>query len=218
MNPIHKFFTTAGVVSFCCLVLGTGALAEDYPFQTENRVVIEGALALPYGDLNDNFEDTDMGFGAENGFMVGFRYRYFLSPTVSISPSFHFVDFADFNGVHPEVEEFNIGTSSMRYSVELMVMSPYRSFGKPRPFLAMGAGIYRNRVQGFYNDYFNDLDESVNSLGLSFRGGFQMSGFELSLVYNLNRFNTWHFHEAYNRPRYNWDTLETRVGWVVPFE
>ncbi len=230
MNLIHKLIPklipqlipAVLVLSLCCLVLGPEALAgktaKDVSLQPTNRLVIEGALAIPYGDLNDNFEDTDKGFGADNGYVVGFRYRIFLSPTVSIAPSFHFVDFGNFNGVHPEVEEFSIETTSLRTSLELMVMSPYRSFGKPRPFLAMGAGIFRNRVQGYYSDYLKPLDESVNSLGLSFRGGMQIGGFELSLVYNLNRFNTWHFHEAYNRPRYNWDTVETRVGWVVPFK
>jgi outer membrane receptor protein involved in Fe transport len=80
--------------------------------------------------------------------------------------------------------------------VELMLMSDSRSQAGPRPFLALAAGLYRNRVQGFINNFEEDHDESVNSLGVSFRGGVQVLGFELSLVYHVNRFNTWAFHQS----------------------
>ncbi len=97
-----------------------------------------------------------------------------------------------------------------------MVMSEYRSSGRPRPFLALAMGLNRNRVQGFYQDFVAEMDESLNSLGVSFRVGMQIVGFELSLVYNLNRFNTWHFYRSDYRERYNWDNMGLRVGWLVP--
>jgi hypothetical protein len=180
-----------------------------------SQVLVEVGLAIPYGDLNDNFEDTEKGFGADNGYVAGFRYRLHLSDSFSISPSFHFVDFKNFNGVHPDVDEYRIACTSLRYAVEFMVMSPP---GGARPFLALGVGISHNRVQGYYQDFVRAIDESVNSVAWTFRGGLQVGGFELSLVYNLDRFNTWHFHESYNRDRYNWDALGMRAGWIIPFE
>ena len=99
-----------------------------------------------------------------------------------------------------------------------MVISRFRSYGKPRCFLAAGIGLYRNRVQGFYQDYIEAIDKSVSTLGASFRWGVQIIGFELSLVYNINRFNTWQFHQSDYRERYNWDNLEVRVGWLIPFQ
>lgn len=183
-----------------------------------SQVIVEAGLAVPYGDLDDSFENTRLGFGAENGFEIGFRWRLHLSSTLSLSPSFHFVDYANFNGVHPEVDEYRIQTSSLRYALELMTISEYRSFGRPRPFLAVAVGMYRNRVQGFYQDFIQAIDESASTLGVSFRGGVQIAGFELSLVYHVNRFNTWHFHRSDYRERYNWDSMTLRAGWIIPFE
>jgi hypothetical protein len=196
------------------LLLAPVAFAERPPGQ----VIIEAGLTAPYGDLGDGFENTRLGFGAGNGFEAGFRYRLHLSPTFSVSPSFHFVDYENFTGIHPEIDEYRIQTSSLRYAVEFMIMSEYRSFGRPRPFLALAVGLYRNRVQGYYQDFIEAMDESVSTLGASFRGGVQILGFELSLVYNVNRFETWHFYRSDFRERYNWDNLGVRAGWIIPFE
>jgi hypothetical protein len=209
------FMKTKLIVLTLALALAAPAAAAERP---SSQVVIEAGLAVPYGDLDDHFENTRLGFGADDGLEIGFRYRLHLSSTLSISPSFHFVDYANFNGVHPEVDEYRIQTSSLRYAVELMTISEYRSFGRPRPFLALSAGLYRNRVQGFYSDFIQAIDESVSSLGVAFRGGVQIAGFELSLVYNINRFNTWHFHRSEYRERYNWDNLGIRAGWIIPFQ
>lgn len=204
-----------GVLILCLLLVSAPpAFAERPPGQ----VIIEAGLTVPYGDLGDGFENTRLGFGAGNGFEAGFRYRLHLSPTFSVSPSFHFVDYENFTGIHPEIDEYRIQTSSLRYAVEFMIMSEYRSFGRPRPFLAAAVGLYRNRVQGYYQDFIEAVDESVSTLSVSFRGGVQILGFELSLVYNVNRFNTWQFYRSDFRERYNWDNLGVRAGWIIPFE
>ena len=195
--------------------LNQPAVAGENP---SSQVIVEGGLTIPFGNLDDDFGKTRLGFGATNGFEAGFRFRLHLSSTVSVSPSFHFVDFGTYYGVHPEIEEYSIMTASLRYSLELMVMSEYKSSGRPRPFLALAAGMYRNRIQGYYQDFHQEIDESVSTLGVSFRGGVQIVGFELSLVYNVNRFNTWHFYQSDYRERYNWDNLSLRLGWIIPIQ
>ena len=180
------------------------------------HAIVEGGMVTPYGNLGDDFQTSRLGFGAGDGLELGFRYRLPLSATVSISPAFHLVDFNDLDGYDPEVEEFTVEAISLRYSMELMVMSAYRSANTPRPFLALGAGLYRNRIQGFINGFDEAHDASISSLGVSFRGGVQVAGFELSLVYHVNRFNTWNFHSSDYRERYNWDNLGVRVGWLLP--
>jgi hypothetical protein len=182
------------------------------------QVLVEGGLVMPHGDLNDDFIKTRLGFGSDNGYEAGFRFRLNLSPTFSVSPSFHFVDFGNFNGEDAEIGEYRILTSSLRYAVEFMVMSENRSWGRPRPFLAAGVGMYRNRAQGFYQDFVKAIDQSVSTLGVSLRGGVQIIGFELSLVYNINRFNTWQFYQSDYRERYNWDNLGVRIGWIIPIK
>lgn len=196
-------------------LLPDAAVAGQRP---ASQVIVEGGMALPYGDLADGFKQTRLGFGADQGFVAGFRYRVHLSRTFSLAPSFHFVDYKDFSGTDAEVGDYRIQTSSLRYAVEFMVMSEYRSPKRPRPFLAAGLGLSRNRVQGFYQDFETLLDESLNSLGASFRGGVQIAGFEASLVYNVNRFNTWQFFRSDYRERYNWDNLGLRLGWVIPLK
>lgn len=218
MNHFLKSRGTLPGFLLCTMIVAMGWPGLAWAEHPPSQVLVETGLAIPYGDLADNFEDTARGFGAENGYFAGFRYRMHLSPTFSVSPSFHFVDYKNFNGVHPEVDEYRIQSSSLRYAVEFMVISPYQSFARPRPFLALGVGISRNRVQGFYQDFQEAIDESVNSVAWSFRGGVQMGGFEFSLVYNIDRFNTWHFHDSYDRDRYNWDAVEVRVGWILPIE
>ena len=81
----------------------------------------------------------------------------------------------------------------------------------------MGAGLYRNRVTGFYQDNTKAMDQSVNTMGYSLRAGLQIIGLEFSVVYNINRFNTWQFYQSDYRERYNWDNLGIRAGWLIPF-
>ncbi len=180
------------------------------------KVIVEAGLAMPYGNLGDDFETSRLGLGALPGLELGFRYRFMLSPGFSVSPAFHLVDYRNMEGFNTEAEEFKIEAISMRYSVEMMLMSTGTSSRVPRPFLALGAGLYRNRVKGFINGFEEAHDASISSLGVSLRGGVQVLDFELSLVYNVNRFNTWNFHASDYRERYNWDNLGVRVGWLLP--
>lgn len=195
------------------LVLPMTASAGGRP---HSQVVVEGGIVFPYGNLGADLGESRLGMGAGDGFELGFRWRYFLSNTLSISPSFHFVDFKNYSGVDETIGEFRVESSSYRWGAEFMMMSEGgpKSF---RPFLGLGVGMYRNRVKGFYQDFENPLNQSVNTLGVSFRGGVQIVGLEISVIYHVNRFNTWQFYRSDYRERYNWDCLGVRAGWVVPF-
>ena len=189
------------------------ALAGEKP---PTQVIVEVGMSAPYGTLGADFERTRLGLGATNGLEIGFSYRIPLSETVIISPTFLFVDYGNYQGFSEEVSDFRIESSSYRYGVELMVKMP-GTFKSPRPFLGFGAGLFRNRVTGFIQDFYKAVDQSVNTMGYSFRGGVQIIGLEISVVYNINRFNTWQFFQSDYRERYNWDSISFRAGWLIPF-
>jgi opacity protein-like surface antigen len=182
------------------------------------RILVEVGLAMPYGDLNDNFEDTPRGIGADNGYELGFRYRFHLTPSFSVSPGFHFVDYQNFDGVHPEVDIYSVEATTLRYTVEFMVKSAARPEGGLRPFLAAGVGLSRNRAQGYLRDFTERSDESANALAWTFRGGVQLGSFELGMVYIVNRFDSWHIHDSDVLEKYNWDTVSLRAGWILPLQ
>ncbi len=207
-----KFFTVAALV-LCVVASGSYSFAGNKP---ENHVIIEAGLAAPYGHLGADFEKTRLGLGASGGLELGFRYRIHLSNTISVAPYFHFVNFGDFNGFEPEVEDYRVASTSLRYGAEFMVMMP-GSRNSLRPFLGAGVGMFRNRVTGFVQDFTQVLDRSVNTLGYSMRFGVQFVGLEFSVVYNINRFNTWQFYQSDYRERYNWDNVGFRAGWLIPF-
>ena len=224
-----------GILRFLLLVLiavtATSAAAADIeplsPPQVSDRpgsqVLFEGAWMRPLGDLADDFRTTELGFGASDGFEVGFRLRLYLNRRWSLAPAFHFVDYGDYvdtfeEGDPGEVgDEFRIQTSSQRFSVELRYALRDHDVTW-QPYLAVAGGLYRNRVQGFVKDFTTVLDESVNSLGLEALVGLRISQLEFSALYVYNRFSTWRFfNTGYDTP-YNWDGLGVRVGWIIPFE
>lgn len=181
------------------------------------QVVVEGGWAIPYGNLGQDFHATPLGFGASSGFEAGFRIRYYISPSFSISPAFHFLNPGDFASESEVFGEYSLQANSYRYTVELMLAQPEPRLGF-QPFLAGGMGLYRNRYQGFTKPFVQEFDRSVNTLGFSVRAGVLVRGFELSWVYNFNRFSSYQFFDGNQEYDYNWDNMTLRIGWVIPFE
>jgi len=200
-------------VVLAVFVGGSPVLAGDSP---RNQVTVEFGMAMPYGQLGADFDNTRLGLGATKGLEVGFSYRIHLSESVSIAPTFLFLDYGNYDGFTEELQDFRVQSSSYRYSAEVMVKMPgsHKSF---RPFLAAGVGLFRNRVTGFYQDHIEALNKSINTMGYSLRAGVQIGGLEFSVVYNINRFNTWQFYQSDFRERYNWDNVGLRAGWLIPF-
>ena len=210
--PLSFFFRSA---ASAILFVGAmfGAALADHP---HNQVIVEFGVAVPYGDLAQDYTETAFGFGATSGLELGFRWRYHFSEAWSLSPAFHFIDYRIFNSTDDVIGVFRISVASLRYTVELM-----RQFGRAgdtvRPFLAVSGGLYRNRVVGYNKNLSEPFDESVNSLGLAGRAGIVLGMFELSAMYNLNRFASWRYFQTGDEVDYNFDNLTVRAGWTIPF-
>ena len=208
------------------LILGAllATLAGSAPAAQENgstqapaqhQVLLEAGAVWPGGDLRKEFLQSPQGFGADAGVEIGFRYRYYFHSHLSLSPSFHFVNFRPHFGKDPELEEYTVRSTSYRYSLELLLQKR-KSRATLRPFLGIGAGLYRNRLQGWDKDLATAIDGSTNTLGLFFRGGLRHGDFEFSMVYHRNRFETWQFFWTSCCQSYSWDSVSLRLGWSFP--
>ena len=198
----------------CGLMLLSGApsLAGGKP---PNQVILEVGYVKPFGDLADDFFTTELGLGIKEGLELGFRWRYRFSESLSISPSFHFVDYKNFKGENDEIGAYRIKPTTLMYSLELMyiLLDPHTAV---RPFFAVSAGICRNRAEGYWKTWEQAFDSSVNAPGFGARAGLQLAGFEFSAVYNVNRFDTWRFFDTGFEEGYVWDNLVIRAGWIIP--
>jgi hypothetical protein len=205
---------------YAALALTVALLGAAAPSQVEghpsSQVVFEVGYVHPYGDLADDFFTTQLGMGIKEGIELGFRWRYRFSESLSISPSFHFVDYKNFKGENEEIGAYRIKPTTLRYSLELMyiLLDPDTAV---RPFIAGSAGVCRNRTEGYWKTWEKAFDASVNALGFGLRAGLQVAGFELSAVYNVNRFDTWRFFNTGYEESYVWDNLVYRAGWIIPF-
>lgn len=192
---------------------GTPAAAGSRP---PSQVIVEFGYVNPYGDLADDFFTTAKGLGIKGGFEMGFRWRYHFSGSLSISPAFHFVDYKNYSGENDEIGAYRIKPTTLFYSLELMyfLVNPDATF---RPFVAGSAGVARNRTEGYWKTWDKAFDSSVNAAAFAFRAGLQVASFEFSVVYNVNRFNTWRFFNTGYDESYVWDNLVLRAGWIIPF-
>lgn len=205
----------AGLALTAVLVAASApCLAGGHP---PSQVVFEAGYVHPYGDLADDFLTTDKGMGIKEGIELGFRWRYRFSEALSISPSFHFVDYKNLKGENDEVGAYRIKPTTLMYSLELMyiLLDPDTVV---RPFFAGSAGVCRNRTEGYWKTWEKAFDSSVNTLGFGLRAGLLLGGFEFSAVYNVNRFDTWRFFNTGYEESYVWDNLVLRIGWIIPFK
>jgi hypothetical protein len=186
------------------------------PYVT-SEVLLEGGVAMPEGDLGSAFhwfEPGKMGLGAETGYEVGFRFRYYFSRTMAASGSFHYVDFANFLG-SDEIGGFEVATSILRYAIDLnLYMAPERA--SIRPFIILGAVLNNNR----YRDY-DDYDQSyyktsIFSLGGAGGIGLRMGIFEISGIYNYNRFQTVRLDPEGMKKEYDWDYIMVQAAFAFP--
>jgi len=216
INNQGRLLSRAGLAFLFCglaLLSGVPAQAGGHP---SSQVVFEVGYVQPHGDLADDFFTTQLGFGIKEGLELGFRWRYRFSESLSISPSFHFVDYRNFSGENEEVGAYRIKPTTMRYSLELMYVM-LKADSAIRPFFAVSAGLVRNRVEGYWKTWDKAFDSSVNAPVFGLRAGLKMGGFEFSAVYHVNRFDTWRFFNTGYEESYVWDNTVFRVGWIIPF-
>jgi hypothetical protein len=209
------------VLPILCILPGCWPDVAAAAERPGSEVVVEAGWARPVGQLGEDFtaEPGDYGFGAKEGLELGFRWRFPLSSRVSLSPGFHVIDFRDYKSSAPEIGNYQISVTSLRYTLELMV-----GFGDPRsavrPFAAVSGGWYRNRVVGYQTYLTGSYVESVNTLGFVGRVGLRLDMFEISVLYSVNRFATWRYFDgpSFDQPvDYDWDNFGVRAGWIIPF-
>ncbi len=198
------------------------ASADRYPVQSvaTTEVVLEGGAVLPGGDLADDWVTTEKGLGAETGFDLGFRFRYFVGPRLAVCPTFHYEEFGSYvgTGIDEDAVEFDfeVSPSILHYGLDLQYM-PWRERDVMlQPFLQGGLGIYRCR----YKDQLLGVEDagyrrSVNALGFSLGVGARVEIFEVSAVYNLVRFEASGIVGP-ERAELDWDYLVVRAGLVFP--
>lgn len=208
-------------VLLCLLpALAAAALPPSQPPASSERppsqVLVEGGVTVPKGDLGADFHGDPLGFGAHAGMELGFRWRLFLSPSLSVSPGFHFSDFRNLEGTNDDLGDYRVESSIYSWTVELM-WHPGSRDAVVRPFAAVAAGLYRNRLVGYTKTFERSLDESINALGFNGRAGLALGELEFSVVYHVNRFSTWRLFDTGVDQDYNWDCLGARAAWVLPF-
>lgn len=211
-------FKPAAGLCFLFLVLAIPPLMEHDALATEraqSQVLIEAGWARPQGDLADEFGASELGFGAGDGLELGFRWRYSFSRRFSLSPAFHFVDYRDFKSSDPDLGDYRLESSSLRYTLELMYVAGVAT-DAVRPFLALAGGLYRDRFSGFGKDLTDPIDQSTNTLGFAARAGSRLGPFELSAVYSVNRFASWRYFETGREEDYDWSSFSVRMGWIIP--
>jgi len=211
LKSLPTILTLVLLFGLCSWISGAHA-AEKPDFQ----VIVEGGLAVPHGNLGEDFHADPLGFGATRGFEAGFRARFHLTSWLSLSPGFHFLNPGDFSSENDEIGEYNVQANGYRYTVELMVATNNPILGL-QPFVAAGGGLYRNRFQGFTKPLVQQFDRSVNTLGYSARVGVRAGSFEFSYLYHFNRFNSYQFFAGDDGHDYNWDNMTLRLGWIIPF-
>jgi len=196
-------------------------LPRTRPGRPGSQVVLEVGLAMPGGDLGDDFNTTELGFGAGNGMELGFRWRFHLGAAVSVAPYFHFIDYDDHETHRYDPEEEETVEARIRSTVYSYGLEARFAPGSPerfwRPFVAVAAGVDRNRVEGWQKEFDKVFDRSVNSLGLSARIGARIDQFEISAVYRFNRFKTWRYFDTGVEQDYVWDAVVVRAGWILAF-
>lgn len=195
------------------LAAGGPATAGEGP---PSGILVEFGRAMPLGDLADDFIAAPLGFGAEPGLEAGFRWRVHLSDGFSLAPAFHFTDYGNFSGTDADLGEYRLECSTYQYTLEAMLHTADPA-ATLRPFVAVAAGLYRNRSVGFTKTFERSFDESVNTFGGSLRAGLAVAEIELSVVYHLDRFSTWRFFRTGTEQAYSWDALVLRAAWAIPF-
>lgn len=201
------------------LPAAAAAAADEAPppsGRPPSQVILEFGWATPYGDLGGEFDNTELGFGATDGMQAGFRWRWYATEHFSLSPAFHLNDWGNLSGTNEALGDYRVECYTYAYTLEAMLRTSDRR-AAVRPFLGLAAGLFRDRVVGYTKTFTKSFDESVNTLGVALRAGFAVSDLEFSVVYNLNRFDTWRFFDTGIDQPYDWDNLVIRGAWSIPF-
>jgi len=186
---------------------------RSYGAPSGNELVFEGGAVEPLGDQGDDFFTTEAGFGATTGYELGLRYRAYISPNWSISPSFHYARFGESSGV---TEDDNLGftmrLSNYRYGLDLQTFIGALDVAV-RPFLTGGVALINNQYRDQLQ-YTGTFKTSMNAFAYSAGVGLKIRHIEISGVYNWNQFDSANLSPTPQTVSYNWDYAVVRVGFA----
>lgn len=194
------------------LLLAVPASARD-----KVRVVLEGGAVRPLAELGAEFNPGQHGLGQDDGYEAGVGVRIPVADAWTLSPAFHFVDFGRHELEPDQNEPWRTEAISYRTTAELAWCPPVER-GPLRPLLAIGGGLYRNRVVGYYDDpEIEERDDTVNTFGWYLRWGFRSDAIEVSFLAHRNTVRTWRWFETDTRARYDWNNLAVRFSYLLPW-
>lgn len=212
--PLRARRFPAGVALL--LLFAVPASARD-----DVRIVLEGGAVRPLAELGATFDSGERGLGQGDGFEIGVGLRVPVAEAWTLSPAFHYVGFGR-HELEPDADEpWRTEAISFRTTAELAWCPPVRS-GPLRPLVAIGGGLYRNRVVGYYDDPLlietGERDDTVNSFGWFLRWGFRAAdSVEVSFLAHRNTVRTWRYFETDAKAKYGWNNLAVRFSYLLPW-
>lgn len=179
------------------------------------EIVLEGGMALPAGDQSEDLWATPVGLDAGTGYELGLRLRQFVAPRLAIAPAFHYVEFGGKSGVaafeQGDLLGYEVKTSLMRYGVDCQVFLGTGGAAGVHPYFSGGLALIHNRYRDEL-EFYGPYETSVNTPSIGLGMGLKARNFEMSAVYNFNRFSTDTISADEADLDYNWDYLAVRFG------
>jgi hypothetical protein len=179
------------------------------------EVLLEGGPVVPLGDLGSGFRYTSQGFGAELGYAIGLRTRFFVTRTLSVAPSFTYIEFGDHDGIDADGNVFKIRPTALRYGLDFAWIGP-PSVGAVRPLVGVGLAVTRNRYRDEDRESETFFEAGVNALVPSVALGLRWGGLEAAVQHEFDRFTTGRFFSDLVPRDLDWDHVLIRFAYVLP--
>jgi hypothetical protein len=179
------------------------------------EVFMEAGAAFPRGHLNDDFATTNQGFGADTGFQLGVRVRFYVNRSFSLAPVVSYTEFGAYEGITADGDAFLVQGKVIRYGADVAWTMPGR-WTSIRPILGAGAAFVRNKYYEEFTDDETFYKAGVNNLAWSLLVGLRWRAWELSLDVQINEFSTSLFFPTAEPYDYVWNHVVLRLGYALP--
>ncbi len=197
-------------------IIRPGSRTNNFSRQPGTEIVLEAGMVLPQSDLADDYWTTDKGLSATTGYELGGRIRQYFGANWAISPSFHYVDFGNANGVgdffQGDALSYEIDASLLSYGVDLHIFA-----GPPsaviRPYVIGGVSYTHYRYQDtlqWNGTYETNFNAPAFNAGL----GIKMRNIELSGTYHFCQFDSSELPPDMGPQTYYWNHVVVRIGFA----
>lgn len=193
----------------------TPAPAPADTSQPRFAILLEGAFVAPAADLPASFDATERGFSAGPGYAVGLRTRWYATPSLVISPAFHFAKLGEHEDYDAAGDRFHVKTSMVRFGLDLLFQAP-GAYYQWRPFAGVGVELAQNRYQETFDVDESSYEATCNAVGPRVHAGVRYGDFQFSLSLHWSRFSTPRFFATDEDTAYRWDTAQLVLGYTLP--